>query len=132
MSTSFTVLVTGSPTHSQAHLSAIRFIEAAAVRENIINNVFFYQDAVVVANRFLCPPQDETQLTDKWAELAKDNGFELQVCVAASNRRGVISEEESRLNGLSDDSLHPSFSVLGLGQLAASMSKTENKLIHFK
>ena len=94
--------------------------------------MFFYQDAVQVADRFLCIPEDELQLADAWVKLAHDNQFELQVCVAASNRRGVISEEEAATHGLDENSLHPEFSVLGLGQLAVVMSDKANQLVHFK
>ena len=132
MSTSFAILITGSPTKTQAHLSAIRFINASVEQGHGINNVFFYQDAVQVANRFNCPPSDETHLTDDWSILSRKHGFELQACVAASNRRAVISAEEAPLNGYVDSSVHQDYSVLGLGQLAKILSDTAHKLIHFK
>ena len=127
-----TVLVTGSPTTSQAHHSALRFVRAAMSNQRTIQQVFFYQDAVTVASQFLCVPQDETQLTDEWVNLAKTHGFELQACVAAGNRRGVINDEEAKVNNKIGASIHPDFSVLGLGQLAAAMSQPGSKLIHFK
>lgn len=128
----FTILVTGSHTQSQAHHSAIRFIRSAIKQNCEIKNVFFYQDAVSVANRYLCIPQDETQLTSQWVQLANEHQFELQVCVAASNRRGIVNEEESQMNAKQGESLEESFSVLGLGQLAAAMSDHSTQLIHFK
>lgn len=132
MSISFNILVSGSATQSQAHLSALRFIKAAVGQGFQIANVFFYQDAVQVANRFLSVPDDELQLSDTWAELSRQNSFELRVCVAASNRRGVVSKDEAANHGLDDASLHPAFSVLGLGQLAASMSNKDLRMVHFK
>ena len=132
MSTSFTILVSDSATQSQPHLSALRFITAALAQGHQITNVFFYQEAVYVANRFLCTPEDELQLTDAWVALSQQNQFELQVCVAASNRRGVVSDDEAATHGLEENSLHPSFSVLGLGQLAAVMSNQSNRMVHFK
>ncbi|TQV76633.1 sulfurtransferase complex subunit TusD [Aliikangiella marina] len=128
----FTLLVTGSHSQSQAHHSAIRFIRAVIESGNEISSVFFYQEAVTIANRYLCIPQDETQLTDQWVKLAEAHNFELQVCVAASNRRGVINEEEAKMNGKVGDSIDSAFAVLGLGQLAAAMSNSSSRLIHFK
>ncbi len=121
-SISYAILVTGSPTKSQAHLSAIRFINAAVELGHKVTSVFFYQDAVHVANQLTLKPDDEYQLTQEWAKLAKNNNFELQVCVAASNRRGIISTEEAQQNKLELINLHHDYSVLGLGQLAASLA----------
>ena len=135
MSVSYSILVTGSPTKSQAHLSAIRFINAALKLGHQIKSVFFYQDAVHVANKFNIKPDDELQLTQEWIALSNQFQFELQVCVAASNRRAVISKEEAVQNKFESSSLAEGYTVLGLGQLAASLSKPTDssfKQIHFK
>ena len=132
ISASFSILVSGSPSKTQAHLSAIRFLQAAVKLGHSITNVFFYQDAVSIANRFICLPEDELQLTERWVELAKTHQFELQICIAAANRRGVINEEEARLNGKQQDSLQPGFAIVGLGQLASVLSSKSNRFIHFR
>ena len=132
MQTSFRILVTGSPTTSQAHLSAIRFIRAAVNSGHKVESAFFYQEAVHVANQFIVKPTDEAQLAEDWKSLSQEYGFELQVCVAAGNRRGVINEEEAKLNQLTASTIDAEFKVLGLGQLAASLSIATTKLIHFK
>ncbi len=77
-------------------------------------------------------PTDEAQLAEDWKSLSHEYGFELQVCVAAGNRRGVINEEEAKLNQLTASTIDADFKVLGLGQLAASLSIATTKLIHFK
>jgi len=132
MSASISILVTGSPTQSQAHHSAIRFLNAAIKNGCKIDSVFFYQDAVLVANQFICLPDDETQLSQRWLSLSEQHGFELQVCVAAANRRGIINREEAQLNQKPHESVLKGFSVLGLGLLTASLSKPINRFIHFK
>lgn len=135
MPTSYSILVTGSPTKSQAHLSALRFISAATDLGHRINSVFFYLDAVHVANKFNCKPSDELQLTAEWVKISAQHHFELQVCVAASNRRAVLSADEANQNGFSEYTLDAGYSVAGLGQLAAELSKAaanpENRLLHF-
>lgn len=128
----FIVLVTGSPNSSQAHLSALRFVKAALIKKQQIGSIFFYQEAVSVANKYICKPSDETDLLNEWEKISRDNNIELQVCIAAANRRGVLSGEEATQNQIEGNSLHPAFSILGLGQLAAALCNKDNKLIHFK
>ncbi len=130
--TNLCILVTGSPSQSQAHLSALRFIRAALKAQQVIKSVFFYQDGVLVANSYTCKPSDELNLIEEWTALSEAHNFELQVCVAASNRRGVINQTEAQLNQINGESLHQSFQVLGLGQLAAAMSAPHSQLIQFK
>lgn len=130
----FSILVSGSPTQSQAHLSAIRFINAATQMSHSIEQVFFYQEAVLVANRYIQKPGDELQLTQQWVTLSQQHQFELQVCIAASGRRGIISKENvknmSMANNRTPDqmggNLSPGFSLVGLGQLAAALSRRNN------
>lgn len=128
----FIILVTGSPTASQAHLSAIRFANASLESGHKIASIFFYQDAVQVANRFTLKPQDEAQLQEQWIKLSQENEIELQVCVAAGNRRGIINGEEASQHQLDSSSIHSSFQVLGLGQLASALGQSDLKLVQFK
>jgi len=136
MSVSFCLLVTGSPTQSQAHLSALEFVAATVKRGYKIHSVFFYQEAVAVANRFVLKPDDEAQLGKRWLTLSHSYQFELQICVAAGNRRGVLSQEEAA--NLDDSaitqiaSILPQFQVVGLGQLAATLNEPRVRLVQFK
>ena len=132
MSTKFSLLVTGSPTESQAHLSAIRFAQSALSGGHAITNVFFYQEAVNVANRATLKPEDEAQLKEEWKAIANKAQCELQLCVAAGNRRGIINQDEASQNGMDTYSIDDEFVVVGLGQLAANLAKTEQRFIHFK
>ena len=86
MSQELAILVSASPNKVQVHLTAIRLIEQLLSQQVAIRSVFFYQDAVQVANRFNCPPSDEPQLIEKWQSISEGNQLELQTCVAASYR----------------------------------------------
>lgn len=132
MSQQFCILVTASPLKTQAHLTAIRFIRELTQQKSSIRSVFFYQDAVLVANRFSAPPSDEPQLCHEWQAIAENLGIELQTCVAASYRRGVIDRHQANELAFETSNLHDQFKITGLGQLAAAMSDTKVKLIHFK
>jgi tRNA 2-thiouridine synthesizing protein D len=132
MSKPISLLITGSPHHSQAHLSALEYTQAASACQYKIESVFFYQDAIHVANQLGLKPSDEANLLTRWKDDAIQLGYELQVCVAASNRRGVVSAEEAQTNQLNCSNLDPQFKVVGLGQLAAVMSNDQQTLVHFK
>ena len=132
MSQKFLILVSAPPTKPLVHLSAIRFIKESLHLDLPIASVFFYQDAVSVANSFDRPPSDEPQLTQLWADIASNNGIELQTCVAASYRRGIIDEHQARELEFSENNLHQGFTLTGLGQLAASLNDETIQLIHFK
>ncbi|MDH5434148.1 MAG: sulfurtransferase complex subunit TusD [Gammaproteobacteria bacterium] len=127
-----TILVSGSPTNSQAHLSAQRFVQTAIASGHSIVQVFFSQEAVLVANPQTEKPTDEAQLAQNWQLLAKENKFSLDVCVSSAERRGIAAFCET----VADDGIHHStdgkFRIAGLAHLAAGMNQQPYKLIHFK
>ena len=132
MSQQFVILITASPQRTQAHLTAIKYIKHLIKLGETISCVFFYQDAVLVANKLNTPPSDEPQLDSMWQELATNNELELLTCVAASYRRGVIDQEEAKNQELDQSNLNSDFSIAGLGQLSAALNSSSAKLIHFK
>lgn len=132
MTKEFIILVSAPPQNTQSHLTAIRFIEESIKQNVSIRTVFFYQEGVLVANQFSAPPSDEPQLSTLWQDLSEIQELELQTCVAASYRRGIIDEHEAQERELLSHNLHPSFKMTGLGQLAVAMSSPTIKLVHFK
>ena len=132
MKNNFVILITASPQNTQAHLTAINYISSLIERKESVSCVFFYQDAVLVANQFNQPPSDEVQLLDEWELLAKRADLELMTCVAASFRRGVVDKSESENRELSNYNLSDTFSIAGLGQLSAALVAENAKLVHFK
>ena len=54
-------------------------------------------------------------LARAWAKLAGEHGFELAVCVAAAERRGIVE----------DESLAEGFAVVGLGQMVEAMEASD-------
>jgi len=119
----FALAVFGAPHSSQASASALRFAEAAVAMGHELVRVFFYHDAVYLANELTVAPQDEIDVATSWAEFASRTHVELAVCIAASLKRGIIDENESRRYSKAASSLNPAFRVVGLGQLIeASMA----------
>ena len=111
------LLVQGSPHATQALANALGFAEAAFAAGHEVERVFFYKDAVVVASQLAA---DEARLRERWQALAGRAGFELAVCVAAAERRGIVD----------DGSLAPGFAIVGLGQLVQAMEASD-RLVTF-
>ncbi len=132
MPISFCILITGSPTNSQAHLSALRFSKAVVKQGHRVIKVFFYQEAVHVANLLIKKPSDENQLSENWANFAEQNNIALEACITASERRGIINHENNESLPNTCSNMHPAFSSVGLAQLVKTTKQPELKLIHFK
>ena len=82
-----------------------------------IGRIFFYNDAVSVANRFAA---DDSGTRGRLAQLASEAEFELAVCVTAAARRGILA----------DESLADGFVIVGLGQLIEAIEDCD-RLVSF-
>ena len=128
----YTLLITGSPYHSKACHTALRFVRAALIKyPNSIKGVFFYEDAVLIGNQTAQPPRDEINLTKAWQAIAEQHSIPLYLCIAAAVRRGIINESESRRYELEQHTLAQHFQLEGLGTLVDLMNTT-NKIIQFR
>ena len=112
----FAVLVYGAPYSCSASLSALNFAEAALAEGHGVHRVFFYMDGVYSANALAAPPQDETDLTQRWSRFALAHGQELCICIASSLRRGLLDDTEAARYDKPAANLAPGFVIAGLGQ----------------
>jgi len=126
----FSLLVTGNPASSQNTASALQFCEAVLAAGHKICGVFFYLDGVLTASDLINPASDEVNIPDRWATLATQYNFALEVCVSASLRRGIVNEQEAAQLGLQHYNLKSPFLLSGLGQLA-ELSASCDRLIQF-
>ncbi|WNL43811.1 sulfurtransferase complex subunit TusD [Halomonas sp. PAMB 3264] len=124
------LLVTGAPYTSPAPHSALRFAHAVIDRGHTLIGVFFYQDGVHNASSLMSPPQDELNLREAWVALNRDHATALDVCVAASLRRGVLDRAEAKRHGLTQHTLEAPFELTGLGQLL-TLQKSCDRFITF-
>jgi len=113
----FTIVVNEGPYQHQASHTAWHFASAALDKGHEIVRVFFYHDGVNNGTGLTSPPQDEPPVVDNWRRLGRDHGLDLVVCVAASQRRGVMDDREARRHDLSAANLAAGFRIAGLGQL---------------
>ncbi|MGA8882630.1 MAG: sulfurtransferase complex subunit TusD [Acinetobacter sp.] len=88
--------------------------------------VFFYQDAVAVANALQWVPDDQRKLTAEWQKLA----LRLPVCVSAALARGITDEENALRHNIQQHNLAAGFELVGLGELADAVQSSQ-RLIQF-
>lgn len=118
MALNFALLVTGAPYGSEASSQAYQFACQVIARGHNVQKVFFYQEGVFNANHLTAPASDEHNLVTAWRQLAEQYGCELDVCVAAALRRGVVDADEAVELALPAENVSAPFLLSGLGQLA--------------
>lgn len=126
----YTILISSSPFQGSQHQLAMRFIRATLESDHSIKRIFFYGDAVLAANRFQTPPQGQKSIAQNWAELAEEISIPLRACIANSVRRGVVDEREAERYNLGVSSIHPSFTLTGLGDMTEVIHDSE-KMVQF-
>ena len=108
------LLIQGGPLSTSAPSAALHFAREAVSQGHALYRIFFYKDAVHLANRFNSVPADETDLQSEWQTFATDSGAELTVCIAAGQRRGIV-----------EDNIAEGFSIVGLGQMIEAMFESD-------
>jgi tRNA 2-thiouridine synthesizing protein D len=126
----FAIAVYGAPASSQAPFTALRFARAVLARGHTILRVFFYYDAVAIANALVVPPQGEPDIGAFWGDFGREHGVELGVCIAAALRRGIVDATEAERYGLAAHNLREPFRLLGLGQFV-EMAANADRLVTF-
>jgi tRNA 2-thiouridine synthesizing protein D len=118
MALSFALLICGAPYGTEAASQAYLFAREVIAQGHTLKKVFFYQEGVLNANCLTSPATDEQDLVAGWRTLATQFNVELDVCVAAALRRGVLDHSEAMAAGLSVANVESPFLLSGLGQLA--------------
>jgi tRNA 2-thiouridine synthesizing protein D len=126
----YTLVVNGPIYGTQASRSAFQFAQALIKRGHQLVSVFFYQAGVDNGTRLSVPANDEFDLAAAWQKLSKQYNVQLETCVAASLRRGIVSEQESIQHQLKGDNLAEPFVQAGLGSLAQALL-TQDRVIQF-
>ncbi|SDK15116.1 sulfurtransferase complex subunit TusD [Microbulbifer yueqingensis] len=126
----FSLAVYSAPHSSQSAASALRFARALLAEGHELHRVFFYCDGVHNGSALAAPPQDEPDLLGAWQALQAEHGLDLVVCIAAAQRRGVLSESEARRLERPAANLAEGFELAGLGQLADAVAQSD-RLVTF-
>lgn len=118
------ILMTTAPT-SSISWHALGLAQSLE-KQGLPFSVFFYQDAVHIANALNWMPDDQRNLTQEWQKLK----VRLPVCVSAALNRGITDQENATRHQLSQSNLAERFELVGLGELADAIQSSE-RVIQF-
>ena len=121
-SATISLLIQGSPFSSNACEQALEFAKATIQSGHTLYRVFFYKDAVLIANRSHTLPSDERNIQQEWIEFASEANVQLCVCVGACERRGIHNPKNTDSSTV--------FDIVGLGQLTEAMFESD-RLVPF-
>lgn len=130
MALQYSILVTGAPYGTQQASAAYQFALALLARGHQLSSVFFYREGVLNGNQLSSPASDEFDLVRAWQQLSADHHVELNVCVAAALRRGIIDNDEAAQRHELSANLQAGFSLSGLGSLAEA-ALSSDRLVQF-
>ncbi|MCU4677682.1 sulfurtransferase complex subunit TusD [Catenovulum sp. 2E275] len=128
--TQFLLFITASA-DSQDSFNAYQFAKhLLEADKNQLKSVFFYGDAVQVANQLRTPPSDEFDLTHAWQQLVTEFNLNLIVCSAAAQRRGILDKAEAEYHGHQQFNLATGFTIGGLAEYVTLQAECE-KVVQF-
>ena len=126
----FVLLVNSGPYQYQSADTAYQFARAAIAEEHHIVGIFFYQDGVYNASRFIVPQQDDRHIVRRWSALAAEHHIDLMLCSASALRRGILDRAAAGRNAIDADNLAPGFRMAGLAQLVDASIEAD-RLVSF-
>ncbi len=129
MSLRYTLLITGAAYGTQHASSAYLFAKAVLAKGHSITCLFFYQEGVNNANRFISPANDEHYLLHDWRILSEHYNIPLYVCISAALRRGITNGQETNKAPVNSN-LDPCFQLSGLSEMAQAMLNSD-RIIQF-
>lgn len=98
--------------------TALDFAGALLTKGHEIFRIFFYGPACALANRYCEYPESQFNPYASWAAFLSQNDLEACVCIAAANRRGLFSQQQSeQLSPPTSATIAAPFVLTGLGQL---------------
>ena len=118
------LLITSAPTSIHAW-HAVGLAQALKSKQ-VDFRVFFYQDAVAVANNLIWSPDDQRNLADEWKKLS----IRLPVCVSAALARGITDQDNALRHQIQSHNLVQNFELVGLGELADAIESAD-RMIQF-
>lgn len=121
----YSIVVLGAPYSSAGATTALKFAQSVLKHGHNIFRVFFYHDGVHCANNLSVPPQDEVNLPAQWQELKELHSLDLVVCIAASVKRGVLDQSESKRHEKECSNINNAFELSGLGQLVEATEQSD-------
>ena len=126
----YALLVMSSPASGACAGTAARFARALLDAGHHIQRVFFMDEGVNCASTLAVFSQDESDPLQAWVELSEQHRIELVLCVTSALRYGILDDGEARRHERPAASIHPSFTISGLGQLVDAVAGSD-RLVTF-
>ena len=113
----YSLLVLSSPISGHTSRSAADFARCVIARGHSIHRVFFLDAGTLTGSANSVFPQDETNPSQLWTEIATDHAIELAICITSALRHGMLDAEEAERHERAYATINPLFVIAGLGQL---------------
>ena len=121
----YSLLVLSSPASGHGARTAAGFALQAIARGHSVHRVFFLDDGVCTGSANAIFPQDEGDRLQPWLELAQEHSVELILCISSALRRGMLDQEEAERHEKHGPTVHPAFTISGLGQLVDASAQSD-------
>lgn len=109
---------------TQGAFLAYQLAQTLVSKGHQISQIFFFQDGVTNGNVLVYPANDEFNLQKAWQALSKHHQIPLHLCIAASQRRGVVDKLSARDN-TSHTNLAEGFVLAGLGEFTQALLQAD-------
>lgn len=117
----FLIFITRSPFESLNGQTALSFCEAANELGHQIEQVFFYHHGVLHANIDIQPGPGEKNMLQLWTQFSEQTKTPLNVCVTASAKRGVLSEDDANIFERHGN-IHKAFCPVGMADYFSALN----------
>ncbi len=126
----YSLLVMSSPASGQCAMTAARFAHGVLARGHSILRVFFLDAGASNGSATAIFPQDEASRLQPWVDLAEQHGVELVLCISSALKYGMLDKAEAGRYERAAATVHPAFTISGLGQLVDAAA-TVDRLVTF-
>lgn len=126
----YSLLVLSDPTQGNMARNAAAFARALLDKGHTLHRVFFLDKGVLCGAASSVYPQDETAPPDEWVALAEERGLDLVLCVTSALRQGMLDDREATRHERGGATIHPAFTISGLGQLIDAAAASD-RLVTF-
>lgn len=126
----YSLLVVSSPSSGHGARHALAFARAVLAAGHTLHRVFFLDAGTQSGSAMAVFPQDEPDRLAPWTELAQQHGVDLVLCIASALKYGMLDATEARRYERAGATIHPAFSISGLGQLVDATAHAD-RLVTF-
>lgn len=124
----YSLLVLSSPASGHCAGTAAQFAQCAIERGHGIHRVFFLDAGTYTGAAAAIFPQDETSRLQPWITLAQQHGVELILCISSALKRGMLDQTEAARYEQAGATVHPAFTLAGLGQLVDASAHSDRMI----